>query len=139
MHIITIMCTSWCSQHWSLICETKIAFNAILPIYHYQTKLAPKCQKCKLQALILEWVFLSRVPPGSHGLGIRKRLKIVEALWKHSHTHIKTCGETIMKFALCERQNVEATFILNRSQNLTHSKFGKLHILKYVQNEHFRT
>jgi len=47
-------------------------------------------------------------------------------------------GETIMKFALHEIQSVETTFIINTSQNLAHSKFGKLHILKYVQSEHVK-
>jgi hypothetical protein len=39
-------------------------------------------------------------------------------------------GEKITKFALHERQNAEAMFIFNRSQNLTHIKFGKFHLPK---------
>jgi hypothetical protein len=48
-------------------------------------------------------------------------------------------GATIMEFALHEIQDVEAMFILNKSQNLTHIKFGKFHILRYAQSEHFKT
>lgn len=44
-----------------------------------------------------------------------------------------------IKFALHENKNAKAMFIFNRSQNLAHSKFGKLHMLRYAQSEHFRT
>jgi hypothetical protein len=47
-------------------------------------------------------------------------------------------GETITELTFHEGQNVETMFILNRSQNLTHIKFGKLHILRYAQSEHLR-
>jgi hypothetical protein len=47
-------------------------------------------------------------------------------------------GETIMKFALHEKQSAKTTFILNKSQNLAHNKFGKFQILKYAQSEHFK-
>ncbi len=76
-------------------------------------------------------------PPCNYGL--RKRFKVVEVLWKHFHTHIKMGDEMITKFALHERKNAKATLILNKSQNLAHNKFGKLHILRYAQSEHFRT
>jgi hypothetical protein len=71
---------------------------------------------------------------GNYVHGIRKRLKVVRILWKHYHTHIKMGGETITKFAFHEKQNVKAMFIFNKSQNLAHSKFGKLHILRYAQS-----
>jgi hypothetical protein len=47
-------------------------------------------------------------------------------------------GEIITKFAFHEKQNVEATFIFNKSQNLAHNKFGRLHIFKYAQSEHLK-
>jgi hypothetical protein len=56
---------------------------------------------------------------------LNQGLEVCRSLVKtFSHTHIKTSGETIMKFALHKRQSVESTFILNKSQNLAHSKFG---------------
>jgi hypothetical protein len=46
--------------------------------------------------------------------------------------------EMITKFALHEKQSVKTTFIFNKSQNLAHSMFDKLHKLRYAQNEHLK-
>ncbi len=43
-------------------------------------------------------------------------------------------GETITEFAHHEKQSVKRMSIFNKSQNLAHNKFGKLHILRYAQN-----
>jgi hypothetical protein len=48
----------------------------------------------------------------------------------YSHVQVQVVIQTITKFAFHEKQNVEAIFILNGSQNLAHGQFGKLHIFR---------
>jgi hypothetical protein len=80
--------------------------------------------------------------PNSHLLPCCKRLRVwkifqcVKLLCKHPNHKVQMCSQTVTKLGFDEILIAETSFVFNRTNNLDHSNFCQLHILRHLMCNH---